>query len=111
MLYHIQHLDLGLMHNTYLCYLHTMKDRFDLAGAFGVQCLGNFQASLNPSGSQVKSIAGGTDRTSYNKWKEQYEKKSKKIKEKGENTKKTTKRICSFIVRSIFYDGRIADNP
>ncbi|GMF14676.1 unnamed protein product [Phytophthora lilii] len=38
------------------------------------------------SESQIKSIAGGTDRASYNKWKEEYE--PKEIKEKKERTKK-----------------------
>ncbi|GMF20363.1 unnamed protein product [Phytophthora lilii] len=71
-LYRKQHIDLGLMRKTYLCILHTMTDRFDQAAALKV--FNDWETSkYHPklSEAQIKSIAGGTDRASYNKWKEE----------------------------------------
>ncbi|GMF37986.1 unnamed protein product [Phytophthora lilii] len=87
MLYKKQHVDLGLMRNTYLCILQTMTDRFDQAAALRVfndweTC--KYHPKLTES--HIKSIAGGTNPIEYNKWKAEYE--PKEIKEKKEKKDK-----------------------
>ncbi|GMF24675.1 unnamed protein product [Phytophthora lilii] len=90
-LYRKQHIDLGLMQKTYLCILYTMTDRFDQAAALKV--FNDWETSkYHPklSEAQTKSIAGGTDRASYNKWKEEYEPKEVKEKKDGKEKEKKT---------------------
>ncbi|KUF85624.1 hypothetical protein AM587_10001983 [Phytophthora nicotianae] len=95
-----QHIDLGLMRNkTYLCILHTMTDRFDQAAALkGFNDWETSKYHLKLSEAQIKSIAGETDRASYNKWKEDYE--PKEVKEKRDDKEKGKENAFGYSQRA-----------